>query len=255
MEKYEKVISWWKNKNIHNASDLALVLDNFRIVFACNSNSIEGNTMTYPTTREVFEGKQLTNFSGTAREIFEAQNQKFAFEFLLKEYDNKTKIDIQFIQKMHSLLMYGCYDSDRWAKNERPGEFKKHDYCIGISELGAPPNEVETELQDLLNELNDNANSSDVLLKAAYFHAVFETIHPFADGNGRIGRALMNYYLLLEDYPPIVLFSEDKETYYLALEVFDRSGKLDGFVKFLQEQLVKTWGSKIEKISRKLDCF
>jgi len=66
----------------------------------------------------------------------------------------------------------------------------------------------------------------------------------------------MDYYLMLNDYPPIVIFNEDKEIYYLGLEVFDRTGKLNNFVKFLQEQMVKTWKTKVEKTGlQKLDAF
>ena len=97
-----------------------------------------------------------------------------------------------------------------------------------------------------LNENELNTIPDAVLIKAAYFHAVFETIHPFADGNGRVGRTLMNYYLMKHNYPPIVIFNEDKETYYLALEVFNKTQKLSGFVTFLKEQAVKTWETKIK---------
>ena len=79
---------------------------------------------------------------------------------------------------------------------------------------------------------------------AAYFHLRFEEILAFADGNGRLGRTLLNYYLMLHDYPPLVLFEEDKQTYYMALAVYDKTGKIDGFLSFLREQMVKTWERK-----------
>ena len=70
-------------------------------------------------------------------------------------------------------------------------------------------------------------------------------VFSFADGNGRVGRALLNYFLMLNNHPPTVLYDEDREIYYLALEVYDRTGEIDGFVEFLREQTVKTWESKI----------
>lgn len=242
--KYEDVINWWKQQGIVSSAELKLVLENFSILFACNSNGIEGSSVNYHTTRDIFEGNKISNFSGTAREIFETQNQKFAFDFMLKAFDVKESISIDFVLKLHSLLMYGCYDENRWRKGERPGKFKVHDYCVGVADVGSYPDEVETDLTELLAELRQ-AETGDVLTKAAYLHAIFETIHPFADGNGRVGRALTNYYLLQQGHPPIVIYSEDRETYYLALEVFNRTGKLDGFVQFLKEQTVKTWKSKV----------
>lgn len=258
---YKDVIAWWQKQHITTADDLVEILENFRIVFACNSNNIEGNQMNYHTTREVFEGSNLSNFSGTAREIFEAQNQKYAFDYFIRALGDDLDIDRHMILKLHGIMMYGCYNDTRWKKGERPGKFKKGDYCVGTDNVGSFPDEVEEDIQDLLDEMNDNELDGDVLIKAAYLHVMFETIHPFADGNGRVGRTLMNYYLIRHNYPPIVIFNEDKETYYLALEVFNRTGKLNGFVKFLQEQMVKTWESRIEsredrnKITKKLSTF
>ena len=57
----------------------------------------------------------------------------------------------------------------------------------------------------------------------------------------------MNYYLITHNYPPVIIFSEDKDTYYMALAVFDKTDKIDGFIKFLKEQAVKTWGRKERK--------
>lgn len=242
---YEETIKWWQDLNIRTGDDLATALDNFKIIFACNTNSIEGSSVNYHTTREVFESEQLSNFSGTVRDIFETQNQKFAFDYFIKAFNDELDIDMHMILKLHGIMMYGCYDEVRWRKGERPGKFKRGDYCVGVTDVGSFPDEVEEHLQDLIDEMNENELTGDVLIKAAYLHVVFETIHPFADGNGRVGRTLMNYYLVRHNYPPIVIYNEDKETYYLALEVYNRTGKIDGFVKFLQEQLVKTWESKI----------
>lgn len=243
---FDEIVKWWQSLQIKSAEDLETVLDNFKVVFACNSNGIEGNNLGYHTTRAVFEGSTLPSFSGTAKEIFEAQNQKFAFDYFAKAFEDELDIDMHMILKLHSIMMYGCYDETRWRKGERPGKFKKGDYCVGVDDVGSFPDEVETDLQELLDEMNDNDLSGDVLIKAAYLHVVFETIHPFADGNGRVGRTLMNYYLIRHNYPPIVIFNEDKETYYLALEVYNKTGKLSGFVKFLQEQMVKTWERKLK---------
>ena len=76
---YNKIINWWCSQNIKTSRDFETILDNFRIAFACHSYRIEGSTVDYYTTREISEGNSLLNFNGTAREIFEVQNQKFSF--------------------------------------------------------------------------------------------------------------------------------------------------------------------------------
>ena len=75
-------------------------------------------------------------------------------------------------------------------------------------------------------------------------HLNFESIHPFADGNGRVGRTLMNYFLMIHQHPPTIFYEEDKEVYYMALATFDKTEKIDGFRKFLEEQTIKTWAEK-----------
>ena len=76
---------------------------------------------------------------------------------------------------------------------------------------------------------------------AAYFYLAFEGIHPFADGNGRVGRALMNYALVTNDHPPLIVYDEDKLAYYGAMQVWDDEGDLAPILDFLRAEAVKTW--------------
>ena len=93
-------------------------------------------------------------------------------------------------------------------------------------------------------------NDEDAMIAAAYFHAKFENIHPFADGNGRVGRLAMNYFLVLHHHPPIIIHEVDRRTYYEALEMWDIQQKLDSFCTFLREQTVKTWKKQAERASK-----
>ncbi|MCL2151980.1 MAG: Fic family protein [Oscillospiraceae bacterium] len=81
----------------------------------------------------------------------------------------------------------------------------------------------------------------DILTAAAYFHARFEHIHPFADGNGRVGRTLLNYFLMLHDHPPLIVYEEDKAVYYAALERYDTDEDIALMRDFLRKQTEKTW--------------
>ena len=240
--KYEDILRWWKEEKKDTKEDIYTLLDNFKILFAYHSGKIENETITLHDTREIFENGTVINYTGDLRTLFEIKNQKDCFEYLVDKIVSKEDITVSFILELHEQLMKGCYDETRYLKGERPGTFKKHDYVTGDG-VGTAPEEVEAELQELLDEVKD-AEGKDVMTIAAYLHLRFEEIHPFADGNGRVGRTLLNYYLMTHGCPPLILFSEDKKTYYLSLAVYDKTGEIKGFIEFLKEQMVKTWEKK-----------
>ena len=242
---YDQIVSSWQKRNIASIADLDTVLSDYRVFFAYHSNKIEDAGVSLHQTREIFENGKVTGYTGDLRALFEAENQKVCFEYLKDRILKKDPLTSELICRIHEMLCHGCYDESRWEKGERPGEFKKNYYGVGLS-VGVPPEDVEEEVRYICSELADARLQSpeDILKAAVWFHCSFERIHAFADGNGRVGRNLLNYILMVNNLPPAVLFDEDKETYFMALEVFDRSDQIDGFVAFLKEQTVKTWVRK-----------
>lgn len=235
-------IERWKSRTFDSEYDYHLALENFKIIFTCNSNSVENINVSYHTTRDIYENKTVS-FIGDPKHIFAVSNQSNLFDVMFKDLVEDSILTVDLLKQYHGILLAGCYDKARWTKGERPGEFKINDYCIGLTDEGSLPEDVENDISMLIDEMNNaNCITIDDMLKAvAYFHLRFEQIHPFADGNGRLGRNLINYFLLKMNLPPVIIYNEYKETYYLALEVFDRTGEISGFVKFLKEQMIKTW--------------
>lgn len=167
--------------------------------------------------------------------------------FLLDKIIDKVPLSIPLIKKIHYELSKGTYDSYRYDMNhERPGEFKKHDYITGKYEVGSYPENVESDLQELLEEINEY-EGEDVFTVASYLHACFENIHPFADANGRTGRTIMNYYLLIHNVSPIIIYEEDRKEYYDCLEKFDVDSKLQPLKNFIIKQQEKTWTRQPKK--------
>ena len=241
MDKYEQTVKLWKEWNVRTVADLDLRLDSFRILFAFNSGKIENPEITYHDTREIFENGKIAGYTGNPRTLFEQQNQKTCYAFLCEKIVGREKLSIQLIKEVKRVLAEGTYDEKQYIVNgERPGEFKKHDYVTGVNEVGSYPDEVEHDLSELIDEVNA-IGAKNPLKAGAYFHARFENIHPFADGNGRVGRTLLNYWLMINDYPPMIIYDEDKGVYYLALQQFDETEDLDMFADFIREQTVKTW--------------
>lgn len=237
-ETYEKIVSEWLKDPVVDEDDLDIRLSNFRILFAYNSNVIENPETTIHDTREIFDNGKVLNYTGSLRTLFELQNQKFCYEWLKPRIIKKESVTPELILKVHEILMYGCYDEARYKKGERPGAYKIHDFVTGDN-VGSRPEDTASDIANLCEEIFES--NGNVLITAAYLHLMFESIHPFADGNGRVGRTIMNYYLMTHGHPPIVIFDEDKKTYYLGLAVFDKTDQLDGFCEFLKEETVKTW--------------
>mgnify|MGYP004486842445 CR=1 FL=1 len=248
--KYTDVITYWQSLKIDSKEKLENVLDNFRILFAYNSGAIENAEITYNDTREIFENGKVISFTGNLRTIFEISNQKTCYEYLLDKIIKKEKISENLIKKVHELLTIGTYDERRYILNgERPGEYKKHDYVTGREEVGASANEVAKEIANLLNEVNsvNTNNAEDIIKIATYFHNKFENIHAFVDGNGRVGRTLTNYILMINNMPPLIVYDEDKKYYYAALEKYDKEDDIKSMIEFFKYEMEKTWEKTLEK--------
>ena len=215
MALYADIVTEWQKKNILTAADLATALNGHAISFAYHSGKIENDNITYNDTREIFDHDGVTSYTGDLKTLFEIRNSKDA------------------------------YDTYRWQKGERPGQYKIGDYITGKNEVGLYPNEVPEAIQDLLSEIQ-NISSKNALVAAAYFHASFENIHPFADGNGRTGRLLLNYFLITHNHPPLVIYQEDRARYFDALEAWDTQEELNPLIDFLTQEVEKTWGPRIQ---------
>lgn len=253
-QKYYDIVGLWKKKSAENAGDIEALLGNFSILFAYHSGAIENPEITYHTTREIFENGKIINFTGDIRTIFEIRNQKTCFDWLKAKILQKEPLSPTLIRKIHKLLTDGTYDERRYERGERPGEYKKHDYIVGDNQ-GALPEEVACEINELCDELQNIPDLKDNIIKsAAYLHCKFENTHPFADGNGRVGRTLMNYYLMINSHPPIIVRNESKDEYYKALAVYDQTGELTPFVTYMKRETVNTWDFQ-EKEKKKLNEY
>jgi Fic family protein len=241
---YEDIVKKWQAQPINDIADIDLKLHNFRILFAYHSGKIENDRVDYHDTREIFENGKVSNYTGDIRTLFEQQNQKDCYEMLKVPIANKEPLSIELLKKIHFELSKGTYDESRFSKSERPGEFKRGDYVVGYFDVGSDASKVESDLSEILEEVNAYKGNR-ILKAAAYLHAGFENTHPFADGNGRVGRTIMNYYLVKNNHPPAVIFEEDRKEYYKALEAFDKEEELEPLISFLLHQLEKTWTSRV----------
>ena len=249
---YDEIAASWRKKKIRTAADIALEMNGNGAAFVYHSAKIENDSITYHDTREIFDHGGVTSYTGDIRSLFEIQNSVTAYYRMLDAFEKREAMSEALICEFQALLTQGTYDMLRYQKGERPGSYKKHDYVTGAKEVGALPEDVPEELAELITEL-EGVEPHQALTAAAYFHAKFENIHPFADGNGRTGRLLMNYLLLLWDHPPVIIHEEDRKDYYAALECFDAEQQLEPLAGFLKGQTVKTWQTRFERECRRKD--
>lgn len=246
MELYERALALWHGKRIQTDAELAEALNGHSISFAYHSGKLENDSITYNDTREIFDHDGVTSYTGDLRTLFEIRNAKDANELFLQAFREKRVLDESLVKEFQERLTRNTYDTRRYQLGERPGEYKRHDYVTGRNEIGACPEDVAAEMQELLEDLHD-IPADRILRAAAYYHVKFENIHPFADGNGRTGRITMNYFLVLNGHPPITIHQEDRKAYYEALEAWDEVQELAPMESFLREQTVKTWQRQLNR--------
>ena len=240
MAKTDDIIRFWKKKEIQNGADLNEAMKDHAIKLAYHTNRLEFPEVTMSLTEDIFRNGRVEGFTGEARTLFVIQDAKYAWSYFVNSFDQMRPLDESLIKDFHHELTIGTYDEEMYLHGEWPGEYKIGDYVTGRYEVGAPPEDVPDEIRELLDELSD-VPGDQILTVAAYFHVKFENIHGFADGNGRVGRLLMNYFLVNHDYPVIIIHENYRKQYMEALEAWDTVQELKPMKSFLEEQLVLTW--------------
>ena len=193
-------------------------LSDLMVRMAHHSTAIEGNTLTQGETKSVLVDGYIPR-AMDIRELNEVLNYKAFMSFLVERTQEAAPLSLSLIREVHAIL---CRD----AIESVPGQFKKRpNLIIGANSTPTPPYLVPSALIDWIDNLAVQmaAAVSDVdrVLAICRQHIAFERIHPFPDGNGRVGRALMVYSCFLSDVPPIVIPVERRKEYINYLNTDD----------------------------------
>jgi len=181
--------------------------DRFILESTYHSNAIEGSRMTMRETEQALEGKPVRGKE--LFEIFEAVNHRNAMLYMLDTVKEGFKITEAYVLRLHAIVMYNFH-------NKLPGRYRNGYVNLTNTEKKLPPAQlVPSKLKKLLEEMN--TYHGQLVTEVARDHYEFECIHPFFDGNGRVGRLLMNTQLLAYGYPPALIRIEDQYQYYLGL--------------------------------------
>ncbi|HEY4509636.1 MAG TPA: Fic family protein [Candidatus Paceibacterota bacterium] len=187
-----------------------------------NSNAIENSTLTLEETEKILLQIDLDRFV-SEREIFEAKNLARVVGYI-ETKAKEAEISLPRMLFLHKMLISNI-------REDIAGRFRQGNEWVRVgTHIGADPKDVERLLGDMLTKYHASA-SEHIVKRIARLHLTFESIHPFCDGNGRIGRALNNYAFVREGYVPINIAFVNRARYYDAFKEFEDTGGKTGVME------------------------
>ena len=189
-----------------------------QVNFSYNSNKIEGNRLTNEQTEAIFE---TSSFISKNDDLIESKNHFKLFDYMLDYVDEP--LSKEMIIEMNKILKRGTSDEDNPRYNV--GGFKVVPNTIGVVNM-IETSSSETTEQDVDSLLDDYSKLTQVTLEDIIdFHVKFERIHPFGDGNGRVGRIIMFKECLKNNIMPFIILDQDKPYYIRGLKEYNRDKK------------------------------
>lgn len=205
--------------------------ERFTELFTYNTNAIEGSTITQNEVLDILSQNKWPH-SKPKEDISETYGVAEAIKYIRK---TKEHLSLDLMLELHRIIFSNSKDF--------AGEFRKRGTEVGIKDgtgnivhLGAPSGRVIALLKELVKWYRQNKNKLPAIVLAAVVHNQFEYIHPFEDGNGRVGRLLMSNILIKHKMPPINVQLENRKEYYETLRLFQRSGDMRPTIELILKE-------------------
>jgi len=196
-----------------------------------NSNAIENSTLSLPETEKILLQIEISRHI-SLREVFEAKNLALVYQYIKKTAMEKS-LSIETILLLHRMLLTNIHD-------DVAGSFRKKNELVRVgSHIAIPGNFVEERINEIILEFESDIKTP-YIYKVARFHDQFENIHPFLDGNGRIGRVLNNFLLIKYGFPAIIVRNKEKNNYYDALRSYDSSHNIGPMTRIFELALLES---------------
>lgn len=238
---HDRILEKKKRLDAHRPLSPSLVQklhQQMQIEYIYNSNAIEGNTLKLRETQLVIE-EGMTIGGKSLREHLEARNHPKAINYLRRiPFKN---LEEQHVLSLHQMIMKGI---EREAGRYRTGEIR----IAGADFVPPPAYEIPYLMRDMIDWYNRNPDELRPIELAAILHHKFVHIHPFHDGNGRVGRLLMNLALIRHDYPITMILNVDRKRYYDGLKRADNgdSAPLVNFIAAAVERSLDLYLRAVE---------
>ena len=207
-----------------------------------NSNAIENSTLSLEETDKILRQINLDRFI-SERELFEAKNLARVVEYISKKA-LEAELSLDVILLLHKMLISNIRD-------DIAGRLRNLDEWVRVgSHIAADPNDVSKLLQEMFVTYR-TSSQENIIKRIARFHLTFEGIHPFVDGNGRIGRVLNNYLLIREGHVPINIKFIDRSLYYDAFAAFDSKGEIAIMEEIVGKALCNSYHKRLAYLEGK----
>jgi len=207
-----------------------------------NSNAIENSTLSLEETEKILLQIDLDRYI-SEREIFEAKNLARVVSYINKRA-KEQELSFEVILSLHKMLMSNIRD-------EIAGRFRCDNEFVRVGSHIAPsPKEINESLEKMLSEYNAKSHDS-IIKRIARLHLAFEYLHPFMDGNGRIGRVINNYLLIREGFVPINIKFIDRKKYYNAFKEFDEKGATTIMEEIVGKALTNSYHKRLAYLEGK----
>lgn len=213
--------------------------DTLTLEWTYNANAIEGNTLTLPETKVVLEGVAVGG--KTLREHFEALNHRDAIRYAEDIVGHNEALSESQIRHIHGRVLKNIDDNEA-------GQYRRVNIQPPVGSWTLPNfSQLPVEMSGFI-DWHAQAGAMHPVVRAAELHARFAKISPFVDGNGRIGRLLMNLELMKAGYPPAIIRKEDRPAYCEALDKACVAGDSSALARLVAEAVQRTLGAYLDLV-------
>lgn len=227
-----------RHQHPRKASDLDRQRQTY-FVYQCNA--IERNQLTLEQVRQVIESG-VENVSSNNREQLETTGLDDASNYVNRLVQDGLNLNENHIKELHTKLYVG-------ASADFKGQYRNDYITIPHAQNFPPVRHIPYFMNKLFEEYKASDNL-DILEKIALFHIKFENIHPFQDGNGQVGRLIINYQLMKAGYPPVIIEADKKKVYFKAFEKYHRELDLTPMLQIIIDALNRELIYRIEYLKQ-----
>lgn len=240
LNKISMLFKQYQKKKINKDNLLTLIDETELAEQVYNSNAIENSTLTLPETEKILLQLEISRHV-SLREVFEAKNLALVYGYIKKTAHEKP-LSIDLILLLHKMLLTNIND-------DAAGRFRTGSEMVRVgSHIGVAPKFISEKINEIIIQFTSDV-TTPYINKIARLHCQFENIHPFIDGNGRIGRVINNYLLNRFGFPPIIIRNKDKQIYYKALRTYDADFDERPMIKIFELAVLETLHKRLSYLN------